>query len=444
MEQQEIENLNKWHLSKYNIFSTEETEDGKLPCVNLFRGSYSELDLEDIRKLYHLEDFSNIEKELSGFIKQGIIVKFDELTYLQSKAFMSFANGVILSVTIVTTLNCNFNCPYCFETHNGGKINLKLQDKIFELIKNMLKVCGSKKLHISWYGGEPLLAIDVIENLSKKFIQYTKENNIEYDASIITNGYLLNQKIIDLLENYKVNNMQITLDGLKENHNKTRCLANGEPTFDKLIDNLYNIKFLGTINIRHNIHENNYKDIEELKKIVLDIKLKTKNNIRYYSALIINNPAEQRKNQVNFLEDTLALELEADKFAKQLKFCSPFFCSANKLWPIVIGNDGYLYKCWEDVWDKKRSFGFIDSWNPSNPINSASNKDSLLVYIKSIGVFNDQECRECVWLPLCAGNCPSKKIYHNMKCLLFKNNPNYFIKKVKEYKIENLLSVKSK
>ena len=442
MGQQEIENLNNWHLSKYNIFSTEETENKKLPCINLFKGTYSELDLEDIKKLYHLKEINDIEKELSGFIKQGIIVNFDELTLLQSKLLISFVGRGTLNITLVTTMKCNFNCPYCFETHDGVKMSLEIQDKVFELIKHALMASGSKNLYITWYGGEPLLAIDVIENLSKKIIDYTKEKNINYNSGIITNGYLLNQEKINILENNNVSNIQITLDGLEENHNKTRCLIDGTSTFNKIIDNLYNIKFKGRINIRNNIHENNFQDSKKLQEIILDIKNKTHNDINYYQAVIVNNPAEERKNQVNFLNEDLISKIEAEKYSKDFLCGKVSFCGAQKLWSIVIGSDGYLYKCWEDVWDKNRSFGKVDNWNPYNAIYSSKNLNSLLKYINSIPLLNDEECKQCAWLPLCAGGCPSKKIYHNIKCISFKNNPNYFIKKVKKYTIEKMTSVK--
>jgi len=442
MGQQEIENLNKWHLSKYNIFSTEETEDKKLPCVNLFKGTYSELDIEDIGRLYHLEEIENIEKELQGFIKQGIIVNFDELGLLRFKTLTEFMNGNIINITIVTTMKCNFNCPYCFEKHNGDKMNLELQDKTFELLKNMLKACNSKKLHITWYGGEPLLATDVIENLSKKIIEYTEEKKIYYSASIVTNGYLLNQEKINILEKYKVEDIQVTLDGLKEHHDKTRCLINGTPTFDKIINNLYNIKFSGRINVRYNTHKENLKDKEELEKLILDIKLKTKNKIKCYQAVVIDTAPEIRENQVTYLNNSIVSKIEADRYAERIFSCKAFYCSAQKLWSVVVGSDGNLYKCWEDVWDEKRSFGKVGYWNPYNTINNTTNLDSLLTYISSIGIFNNEECINCAWLPLCAGGCPTKKIYHNIKCLPFKDNPNYFIQKVKEYKIKRMTSVK--
>ena len=47
-----------------------------------------------------------------------------------------------------------------------------------------------RRLHICWYGGEPLLAQESIKRLSEAFLQLCKEYHMEYSADIITNGTL--------------------------------------------------------------------------------------------------------------------------------------------------------------------------------------------------------------------------------------------------------------
>ena len=44
---------------------------------------------------------------------------------------------------------------------------------------------------MTWFGGEPLLAKEVIYRLSEAFIARTHDAGIAYTANIITNGYLL-------------------------------------------------------------------------------------------------------------------------------------------------------------------------------------------------------------------------------------------------------------
>ena len=52
---------------------------------------------------------------------------------------------------------------------------------------------------ISWFGGEPLLNIDAIEEISKEVISICKCAKKQFYASITTNGFLLTKKNIDTL-----------------------------------------------------------------------------------------------------------------------------------------------------------------------------------------------------------------------------------------------------
>ena len=98
-----------------------------------------------------------------------------------------------------------------------------------------------EKLVITWYGGEPLLAIEPIEELTYKFKEICKQFNIEYSASIITNGYLLTESVCDMLLELDITDAQITLDGNAKIHNSRRPLANGGNTYDTIINNLEKI-----------------------------------------------------------------------------------------------------------------------------------------------------------------------------------------------------------
>jgi len=68
-------------------------------------------------------------------------------------------------------------------------------DSIVKYVNNMIKPT-TEYLNISWFGGEPLLAINIIRSLSLSFLSICKENNINYYANIVTNGYLLTKKLL--------------------------------------------------------------------------------------------------------------------------------------------------------------------------------------------------------------------------------------------------------
>ena len=57
--------------------------------------------------------------------------------------------------------------------------------------------------------------------------------------SIITNGYLFDEEAIDYFVDNKLNQIQITLDGIGKAHDQTRCLKNSdESTFDRIYRNI--------------------------------------------------------------------------------------------------------------------------------------------------------------------------------------------------------------
>ncbi|MDR0659938.1 MAG: 4Fe-4S cluster-binding domain-containing protein [Prevotellaceae bacterium] len=95
-----------------------------------------------------------------------------------------------IALTVVPTQACNFKCTYCYESSRPNNyMNKEVADKLVKYIASMSDRLDF--LQISWYGGEPLLAINQIVSLTKEF---EKLNIKSYMASIVTNGYLLNNR----------------------------------------------------------------------------------------------------------------------------------------------------------------------------------------------------------------------------------------------------------
>jgi uncharacterized protein len=61
-----------------------------------------------------------------------------------------------------------------------------VQDKIVEFVKQQTKYVES--INIGWYGGEPLLAFDVVKDISERVMNICKEKDIMYSSFIVTNG----------------------------------------------------------------------------------------------------------------------------------------------------------------------------------------------------------------------------------------------------------------
>ncbi|MBO7674481.1 MAG: radical SAM protein, partial [Atopobiaceae bacterium] len=200
------------------------------------------------------------------------------------------------------TMGCNFDCPYCFEDHFAKKMTPDVQDDVVALAERMLDASGAKHLSVTWFGGEPLLAPDVIESLSERLMSLAEGRGGVYSANIITNGYLFTQEMADMLGRYKVRSAQVTIDGLGATHDATRRLAGGGATFERITANLRDVNFPFRVSIRHNVHEGNKSEMDELEAFVKELAKKSGNDLTYYPAPVAGSEvADERGEQVGLL-----------------------------------------------------------------------------------------------------------------------------------------------
>ncbi len=146
------------------------------------------------------------------------------------------------SLIILPTEKCNLNCIYCYEKKYLGKMEEKVVQGIKNLINN--RINELEVLEVSWFGGEPLLAKSVINQISSFIVDLKEKYNFKYISSMTTNGYFLDFYTASELVKNGVNRFQITFDGNKDIHDKIRVKNNGDGsgTFDKIWQNLINIK----------------------------------------------------------------------------------------------------------------------------------------------------------------------------------------------------------
>jgi uncharacterized protein len=145
-----------------------------------------------------------------------------------------------LNLIILPTEACNFRCTYCYETFEHKKMSPRVVTGIKSLINR--RADELNELDIEWFGGEPLLAFDVVADICGHAKQAAKTNNIHFYSSMTTNGYLLEEKrFMSCLAN-EIRAFQISLDGDPSIHNTSRKLASGAGTFDRIWANLLAIK----------------------------------------------------------------------------------------------------------------------------------------------------------------------------------------------------------
>jgi hypothetical protein len=70
-----------------------------------------------------------------------------------------------LELTLSPTEKCNFRCVYCYEYSSIGRMRPAVVSGVRNLI--LRRAAGRKTLQISWFGGEPLLAYDIVTEIGE-------------------------------------------------------------------------------------------------------------------------------------------------------------------------------------------------------------------------------------------------------------------------------------
>lgn len=325
----------------------------------------------------------------------------------------------VLRLTILPTGDCNFCCSYCFESKKtkGNMSDVTIQ----QLISFIKKKNEAKKIAIMWFGGEPLVAF---RTMSKIVDAIKKEISIPIcDQQIVTNGYLIDNDVCNFFNENKFSGIQITIDGNKSTHDKSRFIKHSlKPTFDVILSNISlliatcpNLK----IKIRVNVSQDNVHEYMEVNKLLTDM---FGDKVVIYPGIIriynfnkdaFINPSLSRSEQQDLYWKDEKLSLSLPKQQKK-------GCLFSNIYTYVIGVNGELYKCWEDINNLDRVIGHL----------SDGNEDSPLRYRYEVGAscFDHNDCQECLFFPICTGGCPRQRtsnIFDGASfdlCSLYKDN----------------------
>lgn len=371
---------------------------------------YFNNDLLDIREIQNDEVIEwLIEEEF--FIESG----FDELSMLKYNYNLDKYDKKNLELTIAPTLNCNYKCVYCYEQGNKTVINNtvmteEVQNAIIDFINRQIKFL--KHIDITWFGGEPCLAIEVIENLSKRILKIADLNSVEYTATMVTNGYYIanTPNIVDRFKEMKISSCQITLDGSPLEHNTRRLSKKeGEDTFE------YAIKAIETLNqnditvdVRINVDSNNTDSVQELLDILKNKNLK---HLNYYLGHLIPYTEGCSDLLVTGLSKKEFADchkctyeyFERNGFKMGLDGFYPYFarpCIANRVDSLVIDPMGNIYKCRTELGNLSKSCGNITRVNEQT-LTELKNEFEWINW----SPFDFDKCQKCKYLPICLGGC---------------------------------------
>ncbi|MDR0299275.1 MAG: radical SAM protein [Streptococcaceae bacterium] len=261
-----------------------------------------------------------------------------------------------LRLTILASEECNFRCSYCYEKFERGNISSEVcEDLIIWLRKNIKNYTA---VEISWFGGEPLLGIKQIEYLSTAFREICSQAKRPYHANITTNAYLLSDRMLGILLKNKIKSFTITLDGIEATHDKYRILQNGRGTFERILNNLRNIRDNCkvrdiSINIRCNLTKDTLEVVEDYSKLMHN-EFYEDRRFSFFFRPAGDWGGERVKEIGSKLIKSLDLFYEgiikaSEKYPMNFSIYGALLmdgrCNSSKKNYYVIGSSGLVYKC---------------------------------------------------------------------------------------------------
>lgn len=342
-------------------------------------------------------------------LDSGCIVNenIDELELVKQLQFEVDNNNQGFVLTINPTMDCNFNCWYCYENHVvKSKIKKETLGNIKKFISNTItKQVSLKSFSLNFFGGEPLLQYETVKDI----IKYTKcqceTKQINLSISFTTNGYLLNKKKVEELCEYDVNSMQITLDGNRELHNKVRFASQQIGSYDKIIDNIKLLleKKIQVI-LRINYTVENIESVSDIVNDLSDIKeeLKSYLSVQFYRVW--------QDSQGEDIKSIVATTIKAFRDKNFKAYTYPLnnvrsSCYGDKTNGALINYNGDIYRCTAVNFSTEKREGYLDCDGHIVWEEDSFNR-------RKHAKFKNKPCLKCRLLPICNGGCTQHALRH--------------------------------
>lgn len=333
---------------------------------------------------------------ISRMVNSGFIVDdaVDELEKIKAK-YDAQRRPDQLYLMVLPTYQCNLRCWYCTQEHADVWMSDEIYERVKKYIVRNLKNDEIKELHLSWFGGEPLMAYSKVLDLTRFAKGQCEEMGKRFTCAITTNATLLNPKRIEELRDAGVTHYQITIDGPKEIHNKVKVLGD-KSAFDRTLENISLIALDSQCSLRFNYtHENLRPEaiIHDVKERLAPEALK---NIFFSMFKVWQEDGDKVSR-----EDVEKLFSMAKDAEMRPELSRSEMCYADQIHYDCIFPNGRVGKCDNMPLDEEPGMLMEDGtvkWDKE-----------IEDYHPRLFVSGQKECMECKYLPICFGPCAPKR-----------------------------------
>lgn len=317
-----------------------------------------------------------------------------------------------VSLTVSLTSDCNLACPYCVisTTCGRGAMSEETQDMLLRWWEQQL--VGRSACSIEWMGGEPLLYPETIQRLGSGLLERASRAGVQVAwHSVTTNGTLLSDATIAVLQSLGVQHLQVTLDGPPAVHDQSRPALDGKGSYTSIIEGLHRVAGKFRIALRINVQVENQAFLLNLLDCLATEQLQS--HIVVYPARVYPPPVKAgcgsscgllSQEQFASIATHVSVGLleRGFRLGEQPEVRAGGYCGAYQRSYYVVGPDGRLYRCPARVGQEE---GVIGSVTLEAPTPVMDLRDQAY---QSLGPTRAKGCLSCKVLPLCMGGCPEE------------------------------------
>ncbi len=303
---------------------------------------------------------------------------------------------------VLPTYQCNLKCWYCLQHHRNSFIQSKTIKRLKKLIDKKLMDCSIKSLHLSWFGGEPLLAYDVIVELTRYANYKASKIGKQFSSAITTNGTLLTPERIETLWKAGITSYQITIDGDRPTHDSIKVLGKIS-AHDLTVGNVNLIAQHTNVILRYNYTSNNLNPQNIIESLSQRIDMQASKNIVFS----MNKVWQESCESIN-KKDVDNLFYLSRKFGMTPRLNTFGLCYADHANFDCVFPNGTVGKC-DNVMDDEA----VGQLQDDGTIQWS--KKALEYYQQSIFDNDGSPCIRCKYLPVCWGPCSAKRARTRLK-----------------------------
>lgn len=337
-------------------------------------------------------------------LEAGMLVadNMNELEELEKRIMDGDDNSEEFILHVNPTLDCNFNCWYCYENHvSGSRMSDTVISSIEKLILTILRKPEIKSFQLCFFGGEPLMHF---KESAMRLIDYTsnlcKGLNKNLSIQFTSNGSLISKSIIEYLSQFDCS-FQITLDGHREVHDKTRYFKNGKGSYDTIVGNIQRLCNSGIdVIARINYTAENINSVFNILNDFDAINENARTRLRFDFQRIW----QERTNRVD--ESELLMKSIRERFrqvgfsvsANHIPHDVGQSCYGDKVNHALINYNGDVFGCTARDFSQRNRIGVLDQ-------DGVIRYDEHKLSRRNNAKLHKKVCRKCRIAPICGGGC---------------------------------------